>query len=308
MRIIFMGTPDFSVPALKALLESPDHEVIAVYSQPPRPAGRGQHEQPSPVHTTALQYGIEVRTPSSLKGEMEQQAFADLSPDVAIVAAYGLLLPKEILNAPHYGCLNIHASLLPRWRGAAPIHRAILAGDTKTGITIMQMDEGLDTGAMLATAETPITSSTTTEALHDTLSEMGAELVMETLYDILHGNTIPIPQENSLFTYAKKLKKEESKIDWQQPAAAIERQIRAFIPWPGSYFMYQNEAIKIHEASLIEGRTTATPGTTIDDQLTVACGGGTLLRPTRIQRASKKATPTEEVLRGYPIRQGSQLS
>ena len=231
MRIIFMGTPEFAVPTLTALVAA-GHEVVAAYSQPPRPAGRGKKLQPSPVQREAERLGVEVRHPVSLKGAEEQAAFAALNADVAVVAAYGLILPQAILDAPKHGCLNVHGSILPRWRGAAPIHRAILAGDPVTGITIMQMEAGLDTGPMLSTIRTPIHDKTTGE-LTEELAELGANLMVETLREL--GKHVPVAQDDAEATYAAKIDKAEARIDWTRPAVEVDRLIRGLSPFPGAW-------------------------------------------------------------------------
>ncbi len=295
LRIAFMGTPDFALVALKQLVAA-GHDVVCVYSQPPRPAGRGQKETPTPVHAWAQEQSIEVRTPVSLQSDDQKQAFADLDLDVAVVAAYGLILPKAILDAPKYGCLNIHASLLPRWRGAAPIQRAILAGDDKTGVTIMQMDVGLDTGDMLLVGDIPITSETYANALHDDLAELGGKLIVEALEKLPLGGLRAIKQPEDGVTYAAKLEKSEAQLDFTDDAAALERKIRAFTPWPGAYFEFGKERIKVQAAIVTD--QTGPVGTILDDNLTIACGNGTL-RPTRIQRPGKAVMDTDAVLRGY---------
>mgnify|MGYP000005465354 FL=1 len=295
LRIAFMGTPDFALVALKQLVAA-GHDIVCVYSQPPRPAGRGQKETPTPVHAWAQEQGIEVRTPVSLKSDDEKKAFADLDLDVAVVAAYGLILPKAILDAPKYGCLNIHASLLPRWRGAAPIQRAILAGDDKTGVTIMQMDVGLDTGDMLLVGDIPITSETYANALHDDLADLGGKLIVEALEKLPLGGLRATKQPEDGVTYAAKLEKSEAKLDFTDDAAALERKIRAFTPWPGAYFEFGKERIKVQAAIVTD--QTGPVGTILDDNLTIACGTGAL-RPTRIQRPGKAVMDTDAVLRGY---------
>lgn len=304
MRLVFMGSPDFSVPILAALMEA-GHQVVAVYAQPPRPAGRGHKEQPTPVHAFAAAQGIEVRTPKSLKGSVEQQEFASLGADAAVVAAYGLILPQAVLNAPRLGCLNVHASLLPRWRGAAPIQRAILAGDESTGITIMQMDKGLDTGAILTMEAVPITSQTTASGLHDALSAMGARMIIEALAGIGVGNITPRPQPEDGVTYAAKLTKDEGRMDWTQPAEVIQRQVRALNPWPGVWCEWAGERIKVLEAECVEGR--GTPGMALDDGLTIACGDGAL-RLTKLQRPGKAPMAAGDLLRGYAIPKGSKFA
>ncbi|KHK91442.1 methionyl-tRNA formyltransferase [Novosphingobium malaysiense] len=301
MRIIFMGTPDFAVPALVALVEA-GHEVVAAYTQPPRPGGRrGKELTPSPVHKEAEMRGIEVRHPVSLKNAEEQAAFAVLEADIAVVAAYGLILPQAILDGTARGCLNIHASILPRWRGAAPIQRAILAGDPTTGVTIMQMEAGLDTGPMLATLRTTIDRKTAGE-LTTELAERGAQLLIGTLRDLaIHR---PVAQPEDGVTYARKIDKAEARVDFSQPAEQVERQVRAFMPAPGAFFELDGERYKVLAADVAEG--SGTPGTTLDDALTVACGSGAI-RITRIQRAGKPAMATGDLLRGKPVPAGTSL-
>jgi methionyl-tRNA formyltransferase len=303
--IVFMGTPDFAVEALKALTHNPLYRVACVYTQPPRPAGRGHQLTPSPVHTYALSQGIEVRTPLSLKTEEEQEKFKALKADLAIVAAYGLILPLPILEAPRLGCLNIHASLLPRWRGAAPIQRAIEAGDRKTGITLMQMDVGLDTGAMLAAKETPITSETTGKTLHDTLAGLGATLLIETLPAYMAGQIHPIPQPLEGITYAHKVDKQEGLLDWTFDAETLFRKMRALTPFPGVWFFFDGMRIKIHDASIISS-SFSPPGIVLNDQLHIACGKGTFC-PRLLQKEGGKTLPLEEFLRGFSIPKGTCL-
>ncbi len=304
MRIVFMGTPDFAVAALAALVEA-RHEIVCVYTQPPRPAGRGQREQRSPVHEFAVSHGLDVRTPARLKGETEQREFAALTADVAVVAAYGLILPKPVLAAPKHGCLNIHASLLPRWRGAAPIQRAILAGDAQTGITIMQMDEGLDTGAMLLQGQVPIGKQTDAASLHDALAGLGAKLIVDALDKLKAGTLQAKPQPADGVTYAAKLTREEGQLDWTRPAAELERQVRAFTPWPGAWFALRGERLKVSRAAPAPGK--GTPGTVLDDKLTVACGEGAL-RLEMVQRAGKAAMAAGDLLRGFAIPAGTVLA
>lgn len=300
LRLAFMGSPDFAVPALHALHDA-GHEIAAVYCQPPKPAGRGQKETPCPVHRAALELGLPVRHPARLKrDEAEHAAFAALDLDVAVVAAYGLILPKVMLEAPRRGCLNIHASLLPRWRGAGPIQAAILAGDTETGITIMRMEEGLDTGPMLLAEAVPITPSTTTPALHDALAAIGARLILRALAE----NPAATPQPEEGATYAPKLAKEDGRLDWTQPAEALERRIRALNPWPGTFFMLKGEAIRISAAALEAGN--GSPGEALDDAGLIACGQGAL-RLQRLQRPGRAAMPAEAFLRGLPISAGTRL-
>ncbi len=304
MRLAFMGTPDFAVVALRALVAA-GHDIACVYSQPPRPAGRGQKEKPSPVHAAAIELGLPVRTPARLrKGapgwEAEWAAFAALDLDAAVVAAYGLILPQAILDMPRSGCLNIHASLLPRWRGAAPIQAAILAGDSESGVTIMQMDAGLDTGAMLLRATVPITPTTTAPTLHDALAELGGRLVVQALAE----NPPPIPQPADGVTYAAKLTREDGRLYWTRPTAELDRQIRALNPWPGTFTELAGEVIKIHAAEITSGSGPA--GHTLDDKLAVATGDGAL-RLTRIQAPGRAAMPAEAFLNGRPIPRGTRF-
>ncbi len=303
LKLVFMGTPDFSVPILESLQDA-GHQVVAVYSQPPRPAGRGHKEQLSPVHAFAHQRGIPVRTPKSLKSPEEQQAFAALGADAAVVAAYGLILPQAVLDAPRLGCLNVHASLLPRWRGAAPIQRAIMAGDAETGVTIMQMDAGLDTGAMLLQESILLAPDTTASWLHDMLAAMGSRMIVTALEGVEEESLTATPQPAEGVTYAHKLAKDEGRIDWSKSAEVIERQIRGLNPWPGVWFDLGAERIKVQEAVLVPGG--GVPGTVLDDQLTVACGQQAL-RPTKVQRPGKAAMTTGEMLRGHGIPKGTVL-
>lgn len=298
-----MGTPDFSVPILDALIQA-GHEVAAVYSQPARPAGRGHQLRPSPVAAFAETKGIAVHTPKSLKSAEEQQVFADLRADVAVVAAYGLILPKAILDAPRRGCINVHASLLPRWRGAAPIQRCIEAGDAHTGVTIMQMDEGLDTGAMLMIESMPIEPHTTGGSLHDHLSVMGARMIVEALGKLEAGSLLATPQSPEGVTYAAKLAKEEGRLDWRRTAKELDRQLRALTPWPGMWFELSGERIKLIAASPVSGSGEA--GKVLDDVLTIACGEGALKLET-LQRAGKAPMSAADLLRGFAIPAGTQL-
>jgi methionyl-tRNA formyltransferase len=293
MKIIFMGTPDFSVPVLRALAAR--HDIVAVYTQPPRPAGRGKDLRPTPVHAAADALNLPVRHPVNLKGAEEQAAFAALDADVAVVVAYGLILPQAILDAPRKGCLNIHASLLPRWRGAAPIHRAIMAGDRETGICIMQMEAGLDTGPVLLRQATPIGTTETTLDLHDRLSQMGAALI-QTALDRLPDLT-PEPQPAEGVTYAAKIDKAEARIDWTRPAAEVDRQIRALSPFPGAWCMAGGERVKLLRCGLATG--SAAPGTVLDG-LTIACGDGAIAI-TLAQREGKKAQEPQDFLRGFAL-------
>ena len=300
MRIIYMGTPDFAVPALDALAKA-GHDIVAVYSQPPRPAGRGKNLTPSPVHQRAEAMGIDVRTPESLKDAAVQAAFAALDADVAVVAAYGLILPRAILDAPRHGCMNIHASLLPRWRGAAPIQRAILSGDNVTGVTIMDMAAGLDTGPMRAKYVTKIEGKTA-GALTAELAHAGADLMVEVLDDVAQHPPMVQPDEG--VTYAAKIAKAEARIDFTRPALQIERQVRAFNPFPGAFFEYGGERFRILTAQ-VEHEDGA-PGALLDDALLIACGHGAI-RPTLIQRAGKAAMTPDEMLRGFDMPAGSRV-
>jgi methionyl-tRNA formyltransferase len=300
MRIIFMGTPDFAVPTLDALVAA-RHEIVAVYTQPPRPAGRGKADRPGAVALRAQALGLEVRWPASLRDPAEQAAFAALEADVAVVAAYGLILPRTILDAPKHGCLNVHGSLLPRWRGAAPVQRAILAGDAETGVCIMGMEAGLDTGPVRATGRTPIAGKTAGD-LTTELAAMGATLMVEVLGD-LSGHP-PVAQPKEGVTYAAKIDKAEARIDWSAPADAIERQVRAFTPMPGAWFEHSGERIKLLGASIASG--SGAPGMVLDDALLIATGEGAI-RATLVQRAGKGAMTAGELLRGFAIPAGMVL-
>jgi methionyl-tRNA formyltransferase len=298
-----MGTPDFAVPALAALIAA-GHDIACVYSQPPRRAGRGQKERPSPVHAYAEEHGIEVRTPVSLRDTAEHVRFGDLGADAAVVTAYGLILPQTILDAPRLGCLNIHASLLPRWRGAAPIQRAILAGDAETGVTIMQMDAGLDTGAMLRSQTVPITDETVASDLHDSLAALGAALIVAALDGLSAGTLDATPQPEAGTTYAAKLRRDEGKLDWSQPAIQLARQVRAFSPWPGAWFEHDGSRIKVMAALPADG--AAPPGTVLGDKLTIACGEGAL-RLLTVQRSGKGPVDATAFLNGYDLPAGTVL-
>lgn len=304
LRIIFMGTPAFSVPTLQTLLKS-RHKVIAVYSQPPRPSGRGHQIQRSAVHQLAATAEIPIFTPSSLKSEEEQVLFASHKADLAVVIAYGLILPKAILDAPRLGCLNVHASLLPRWRGAAPIHRAIEAGDSETGITIMKMDVGLDTGPMLLKKSIPITPDATVSNLHDDLSEIGGPLLLEALEAYAGGTLHPTPQPSEGITYAAKLTREEGQINWQEEPNVLLRKIQAFTPWPGVWFEHEGVRLKVFTAEVIHN-INAIPGTVLDDHLTIACGQGAL-RIKTLQRPGGTVLNTVNFLRGYTLPMGTIL-
>lgn len=299
MRIVFAGTPDFAATALKALLEA-GYNLVGVYSQPDRPAGRGRKLMPSPVKQVALDAGIPVFQPVSLKPEDAQQELAALNPDVMIVAAYGLILPKAVLDIPTHGCLNIHASLLPRWRGAAPIQRAIAAGDAETGITIMQMDEGLDTGDMLLKTSTPIHADDTGGSLHDRLADLGGKAIVEALVQLANGELTPEPQNDADANYAHKLSKEEGHIDWSRSAIEIERLIRAFNPWPGTFTDLGEQRIRLHQATALEQSSHKEPGTVISREregVEVACGNGTL-KITSVQLPGSKAQSISDLING----------
>jgi methionyl-tRNA formyltransferase len=306
LSVVFMGTPDFAVPALEAVADA--HDVVCVYTQPPRPAGRGKKPRPSPVHQAAEARGLAVRHPETLKDTADRQAFADLNADVAVVAAYGLILPRPVLDAPRLGCINIHASLLPRWRGAAPIHRAVMAGDTESGVTIMRMEAGLDTGPMLLKRTVPIGLTTTTGDLHDALAAMGGPLVLEALAGLEAGTLADTPQPDAGVTYAAKIDKAEARLDWSRPAADLDRLIRGLSPVPGAFFDLAGERIKALLATPVPGRAEAAPGTTLDDRLTVACGAGSALRLECVQRAGKGAVDAAAFLRGRPVPAGTRLS
>ncbi|MGE4483325.1 methionyl-tRNA formyltransferase [Acidocella sp.] len=300
LKIAFMGSPGFAVPALKALVAA-GHEVRAVYAQPPKPAGRGQKEQPCPVHAAALELGLNVRTPGRLrKNQEELDYFRALSLDAAVVAAYGLILPRDFLDAPARGCLNIHGSLLPRWRGAAPIQAAIEAGDVETGITIMQMEAGLDTGPMLRREATPIGQEDTSADLHDRLAEIGASLIVRELGE----PSTPVAQNEALATYAPKLSREDARLDFRLPAMVLERRIRAFYPWPGALGLLGEMVVKILAAEVVPGE--GIPGTLLPGGFIIACGEGAL-RVTRLQRAGKAAMCAEDFLRGCKLPEGARF-
>lgn len=301
MRIVFMGTPEFSVPVLDALVAA-GHEIAAVYCQPPRPAGRGKKDRPTPVHARAEELGLEVRHPVSLKGVEAQAEFAALGADVAVVVAYGLILPQAVLDAPAHGCLNIHASLLPRWRGAAPIHRAIMAGDAETGVCIMQMEAGLDTGPVLLRRATAIEAEETTAQLHDRLSEMGAALIVEALACL--GSLEAEVQPEDGVTYAHKIDKAEAAVDWAASAVEVDRKIRGLSPFPGAWVDVDGVRLKLLASRLVDG--SGAPGEVLDDALTVACGSGAV-QLLRLQRAGKGAQDAAEFLRGMPLPKGARL-
>ncbi len=302
LRLAFMGTADFAVPSLAALIGA-GHDVAAVYSQPARPKGRGHRPQPSPVAALAMEQGIAVRTPERLDAN-EIAAFAALNLDAAIVAAYGLILPPAVLDAPRLGCLNVHASLLPRWRGAAPIERAILAGDSETGITIMRMDAGLDTGPILLAEPVPIGPRTTAGELHDELARRGAALLIDALDQYARGLIAPKPQPESGVTYAKKLRREEGAIDWRRPAIELDRLVRALNPRLPTWFIHSGERISVRDA--IPAAGSGAPGTVLDDKPTVACGAGAL-QLLRLQREGRAAMSAAEFLRGHALPPGTVL-
>ena len=299
MRVVFMGSPDFAVPSLNALVEH-GHEVIAAYCQPPRPAGRGKSPRKTAVHDRADALGIAVRTPKTLRDADEQARFRALDGDIAVVAAYGLILPKEILEGPKAGCINVHASLLPHWRGAAPIQRAILAGDEISGVTLMQMDEGLDTGPMLSRHTLDIRGKNAAEVTEE-LANLGARVLIEWLVHPTRGE----PQPMAGATYAKKIDKAETRIDWSKSAQEIERQVRAFAPSPGAWFEANGERIKLLAAEIAQ--ESGNPGEVLDDRLTVACATGAI-RPVKVQRAARAPMSTEALLRGLSIARGARLS
>jgi methionyl-tRNA formyltransferase len=299
-----MGTPDFAVVSLEALVRA-GHTVAAVYSQPPRPAGRGNQVQPSPVHKAAERLGLPVLTPRSLRNEEAQEQFRALGLDAAVVAAYGLILPQPVLDAPRLGCFNVHASLLPRWRGAAPIQRALLAGDAESGITIMQMDAGLDTGGMLLRRALPIAPDETAASLHDRLAALGADMIVEALDGVATGRLSPEPQPADGVTYAAKLTKDEGRLDFAGDGETVARQVRALTPWPGTWFDAPGgERVKVIAAEPAVG--SGVPGTLLDDQLTVACGSGAV-RLTRVQRPGRGPVDGAAFLRGFPHRVGAAI-
>ncbi len=298
MRLIFMGTPDFAVATLKALTLA-GHDIACVYSQPPRPAGRGMATRLSPVQALAQTRGIETRTPTSLKSPEEHQRFAALNADAAVVVAYGLLLPKAILAAPRLGCFNVHASLLPRWRGAAPIQRAIMAGDAETGVTIMRMEEGLDTGPMCKVGRVAITPAMTAQLLHDTLAELGAKLMVETL---ALAKIDCQPQPVSGITYARKIDKAEARIDFTRPADQVRNHIHGLSPFPGAWFTVAGTRVKVLACEV--GSQTGKPAMFVDDRLTVACGAGAV-RLVQLQREGREPMAAEAFMRGFPIAAGT---
>ena len=304
LKFVFMGTPIFALPAFDAMIAA-GHEPLCVYSQPLRPAGRGRASHNAPMIEAAKARNVESRTPKTLKDIRETQSFRSLAPDVAVVAAYGLILPKAVLEAPRLGCINIHASLLPRWRGAAPIQRSIMARDRATGITIMFMDKGLDTGPILAQRKICI-GSDDAGRLHDRLAKVGAEMIVETLEKIEAGNIRKIPQPTSGATYAPRLSAEDERLDWHRPAIELECQVRALSPRPGAHFIFSGERWKILSATVKSAPPRTKPGCVLGNQLTVACAAGAI-QPSKVQRPGRRPMPTSEVLRGAPIPPGTQL-
>jgi methionyl-tRNA formyltransferase len=301
MRILFMGTPEFSVSVLDALIDA-GHEIVAVFCQPPRPAGRGKKDRPTPVHARALERGLTVHHPMSLRTDESKALIASIDADVGVVVAYGLILPQYMLDTPTHGCLNIHASLLPRWRGAAPIHRAIMAGDKETGVCIMQMDAGLDTGPVLMERTLEIGMEETTAQLHDRLATLGSTAIVDALADLTNLTATPQPEEG--VTYAEKIDKAESRIDWSAPAIEVDRKIRGLSPFPGAWTEIDGQRVKLLASRLAEGAGSA--GELLDNALTVACGDGAV-QLLRLQRAGKGAQDAEIFLRGFPVTKGQQL-
>jgi methionyl-tRNA formyltransferase len=307
LRIIFMGTPDFAVPTLIELIGQ-GHEIAAVYTQPPRPAGRGLELTPSPVEATARRFGLTVRSPKSLRGEAEQVEFAALDAEVAVVVAYGLILPEPVLAAPEHGCLNLHGSLLPRWRGAAPLQRAIMAGDAETGVMVMRMEKGLDTGPVCMTERVAIGADETTRELHDRLSRLGADLMGRALAALSRGTLGSAPQPEEGVTYAAKIDKAEARIDWAKPADEVHNLIRGLSPFPGSWCEIEGpkgrERLKVLRSTRVDG--SGEPGTVLDDALTIACGSGAV-RLLELQRAGAKALPAADFLKGFPLARGQKV-
>lgn len=309
MRIVFMGSPVFATLTLRAIVDA-GHEVVCVYSQPPRRAGRGKSLRKTPVHELAEELGLEVRTPVSLKGAEEQAAFAALDADLGVVVAYGLLLPQAVLDAPRHGCVNLHGSLLPRWRGAAPIQRAVMAGDAMTGVQVMQMEAGLDTGPVMSSAETAIFPRDTSADVHDRLAAMGAELMVESVAAIEAGEAVFTPQSEEGVTYAHKISSEEARIDWDAGCEAVSAHIRGLSPFPGAWFELPDEAGAVRVKVLgcvAEPDEDGAAGEVLDDELLVACGAGAV-RLLRLQRAGKGAMDAEAFLRGTPIETGRRLT
>ena len=306
MRLVFMGTPEIGVAALAALIDA-GYDIVCVYTQPPRPAGRGHRLQRSPVHEFAEGKGLPVRCPDSLKTPAVQQEFAALGADVAVVIAYGLILPTAILAAPRLGCLNIHMSLLPRWRGAAPIQRAIEAGDAESGVSIMQMDQGLDTGPVLETEAVPITPQSTGGSLHDELAVIGAGMIVGVLDRLQTGSIDATPQIEAGATYSRKINRDQGRLDWRQDAEALARLVRAFDPWPGTWFSHGETRIRVLGAEAVDRSGDPAPGTVLDSRPTIACGSGAL-RLLRLQRPGKAAAGADDFMRGYDLPVGTVLS
>lgn len=303
MRIAFMGTPEFAVPTLKALVEA-GHDVPAVYTQPPRRAGRGKLERPTPIALCAEELGLQIHTPLNFKDRTDREAFAALNLDVAVVVAYGLILPQGVLDAPKHGCFNLHASLLPRWRGAAPIHRAIMAGDAETGVCVMRMAAGLDTGPVALTARTTIADDDTTQSLHDRLSTLGSQLIVKALKQLSSGDLILTDQpENGV--YAAKIEKTEARIDWTVPAAEVDRKIRGLSPFPGAWFELDGKRVKVLQSRL--GEADGEPGVVADEELSVCCGKRSV-QLIRLQQAGKSPMNAREFLRGSPVPVGKHLT
>jgi len=306
LKLAFLGTPAFALPALHALLDA-GHEIACVYAQPARPAGRGQRPKPSPVEGAARHLGLLLRTPESLKSEAERRAFAALALDAAVAVAYGLILPNPVLEAPRLGCLNAHASLLPRWRGAAPIARALLAGDSETGITVIRLVPELDAGPLLAQRRLPIAPDATAGTLNDELARLAGPLLLEALEGLALGRLCATPQAEAGVSYAPKIENSEARLDWRDEALRLERKVRAFNPHPGAFFEYRSERIKVRKAALAGIGASAPPGTVLDERLTIACGKGSALRLIELQRAGRTALNAASFLRGYPIPKGASL-
>jgi methionyl-tRNA formyltransferase len=304
MRLIFMGTPDFAVPTLIELAAR-GHEIVAVYTRAAKPAGRGMDLQPTPVEREAQRLGLAIHTPKTLKDDAAAEIFGAHSADIAVVVAYGLILPKSILEAPRLGCFNVHASLLPRWRGAAPINRSIMAGDSETGVTIMKMDEGLDTGAMAMAERVPIGVDMTAGELHDALKQVGADLIARALAASERGSLTLTPQPSTGVTYAEKISKGETRIDWAQPSKAVHDHIRGLSPFPGAWFELDGVRVKVLRSTEAEG--SGKPGMALDGHLTVACGSGSV-RLTLVQRAGKQPMNADEFLRGTPVKGGTPVA
>lgn len=303
LRLVFMGTAAFAVPSLHALAQGP-HRLTAAYTQPARPAGRGMQPRASAVHEAATELGLPVHTPATLKPAAERDRLAQLRPDLAVVAAYGLILPQAILEVPRLGCINLHASLLPRWRGAAPIQRALLAGDAATGVTVFQIESTLDSGPILAMERIPIADDATAATLHDDLAVLAARMVGPAVDTLAAGRALPRPQPVEGVTYAPKLDKAEGRLDWSQPAVVVARRLRALNPWPGCWTEIEGQRVRVLEGEVVAG--AGIPGEVLDDRLTVACGEGAL-RLTRVQRGGGRPMPAAEFLRGFPLPAGARL-